>query len=196
MAADLVTAAQLATHLGISDPGGGIFDALLEAVEADFERAVGRTATPFRSSGSLTEVFDGTGTTDLYLGYPVSSLTSIKLGEDTSNPDETLDFTDLDVLRYAAGSRRLVRVDGGVFRCRGEPRVIHVAYTCAADLPADAAYAVKVVAGIRYNKKGAETLTSERLGSWSAEYSDTLSTGGGMPYEWTSAIANHMAAVV
>lgn len=195
MSADLVTAAELATHLGISDPGSGIFDALLEAVEAQFERAVGRTDTPFRAAGNLTEVFDGTGCSVLWLGYPVNTLTSIKLGKDTSDPDETLDFTDLDVIRYVAGSRRLVRMDG-IFGAKYAPRVVHVAYACQDDLPDDAARAVKVVAGMFYNQSGRENLTSERLGSWSAEYSQSNSEATGMPYEWTIAVANHMAAVV
>lgn len=195
MAATLVTAAELAAHLGITDPGSSILDNLLEAVEDEFERTIGRAETPFRATGSLTEVFDGTGYNVLYLGYPVSTITSIKIGADSSDPDETLDFTDLDVLRYAVGSRRLVRMDG-VFGCKGQPRVVHVAYTCASDLPKDAARAVKVVAGLRYMASGAENATSERLGNWSAEFGGTSSANGALPYEWTSAVANHMAAVV
>lgn len=193
--ADLVTAAELATHLGIDDPGGGVFDALLDAVEAEFERAVCRSDSPYRAAGSVTEVRDGTGCAELYLRYPINDLTSIKLGADSSDPDETLDVDDLDVVRWASGLRRVVRMDG-VFGCKGLPRVVHLAYTCLDDLPEDAARAVMVVAGLRYQRAGLETVTSERLGNWSAEFAQSNSVATGMPFEWTSAVANHMAAVV
>lgn len=202
MAADLVTAATIIDHLGLTSSAALIteMDALLEAVEALFESTVGRTDKPYKAAGVTTEVFHGNGSRYLWLSYPIASWTSgsIKIGRDTSDPDEELDVTDIDVLSWRANERMLARNDAGVWGVCGEPRNVEVIYTSAADLPKDVARAVLLMAAALYKQKGAEGLTSERIGA----YSYQIAAFGGTEEEtaaqmaWNNAVSAHMAAMV
>ena len=78
---DLVTVAEMKTYLGdapasADDP---LLSALLDDVEALFEAATLREPGWYTAGDTRTEVRDGTGSRRLYLDYPVSSLTSVKL---------------------------------------------------------------------------------------------------------------------
>lgn len=167
--ADLVTVANCQDFLGISQSTDTtLLTDILEHVEALFEKETGRSRAVF--SAALTnrsEVKDGTGADTLYLDYPIATLTSVKLGHDSSDPVETLTTSDPDTLTFATGSRRLVRTDGGVFGRQGQARYVTVVYTTQADLPEEAKLAIKRVVAQVYRQRGAEDVTQEQLSGYS-----------------------------
>jgi len=162
VAADLVSLTEFDTWLGGAVTAENTLrTTMLEQVEAMFERACGRTHIPFQAAQTTrVEVRDGTGSSVIHLDYAISTLTSVVLGYDPAEPDETLVVADL---LYAAGSRRLVRTDG-VFGGFGAPRYVHVTYAAQADLPTDAAMAVLRVATAIYRQRGSEGVFSESVG--------------------------------
>jgi hypothetical protein len=91
------------------------------------------------------------------------------------------------VLVYGEGSRRISRVDGGVFGRSGQRRYITVEYDHQADLPSDATLAIKSVCAMAYRRRGSEAEKSETLGSF---YSHTMVNDAAVddPY-WRSAVA-------
>ena len=171
----LVSLAELKSYLG--DAPASADDALLtqliDDVEALFASEAGRPLDSFTRATDRTEVHDGTGSPDLYLDYPLaeSGLTSVKLGYNASAPDETLAVTDLSVLVYGEGDRRITRVDGGVFGRAGQRRCVTVGYGHQGDLPESASLAIKSVAALAYRRRGSEAEKSETLGAF---YSHTL----------------------
>lgn len=171
----LVSLAALKTYLGDAPTSGDddeLLDQLINNVEALFASETGRALGSYKAAGlACVEVHDGTGSPDLYLDYPITVLTSVKLGYDAAVPDETLTIADKSVLVYAAGSRRLTRTDGGTFGRAGQARVVQVVYDFGADLPDDASLAIKGVVAMAYRRRGSEAEKSETLGSF---YSHTL----------------------
>lgn len=189
----LVSLAELKSYLG--DAPASADDALLTQliadVEARFASETGRTIDSFTDSDNRLEVHDGTGTADLYLDYAIEEegLGSVLLGYDTTAPDETLDVGDRAVLVYGAGSRRITRVDGGVFGRCGLRRCVTVEYVRQGDLAPDAALAIKSVAAMAYRRRGSEAEKSETLGSF---YSHTMVTDAATddPF-WRAAVASN-----
>jgi hypothetical protein len=171
----LVTLAEIKSYLG--DAPASADDALLAQlitdVEALFASETGRAIESFTDADDRTEVLDGTGTPDLYLDYPVAEdgLISVVLGYNASSPDETLAVADTSVLVYGEGSRRITRVDGGVFGRCGARRCVTVEYEHLGDLPADAKLAIKSVIALAYRRRGSEAEKSETLGAF---YSHTM----------------------
>lgn len=194
----LVTLPELKTYLG--DAPDAADDVLLtqciDDVEALFAGDCGRALSSFRAAGlARTEVHDGTGSPDLYLDYPVSVLTSVVLGYNASTPDETLAIADPLVLVYSVGDRRLSRTDDGTFGRVGQRRYVRVVYDFGADLPENAALAIKSVAAMAYRRRGSEAEKSETVGSF---YSHTLVNDAAAddPY-WTTAVtANRRTLLV
>jgi hypothetical protein len=113
--------------------------ALLDQVEALLLNEANRVDVPFMlaTAEDRVEYHDGTGGRVLFLNYPIADVSSIKLGLDPSDPDDTLDPTDKRVVRWETGKRRLLRVDGGVFGKRGTPLYVEVTYDAAADRAQD-----------------------------------------------------------
>jgi hypothetical protein len=170
----LVTLAELKTYLGDAPASSDdtLLGGLIDDVEALFASETGRALSTFQAAGSArTEVHDGTGSSVLWLDYPIVTLTSVKLGYDASVPDETLTIADKNVLVYAAGERRLMRTDGGRFGRAGQPRYVQVVYDFGADLPDSANLAIKSVVATAYRRRGSEAEKSETLGSF---YSHTM----------------------
>jgi hypothetical protein len=186
--ADLATLAEFEEFLGGTVAAEATLrQAILDGVEAAFERECGRTAIPFVAAQSArAEVRDGSGSEAIWLDYPITTLTSITLGYDHTDPDETLTVADL---LYASGTRRIVRQDGwfGPFEA---PRYVKVTYDAAADLPADAKLAVLREAARRYRARGSEEVKSETMGPYSVTYA-TASTGTSGDPEWRAAVAMH-----
>lgn len=176
MAAALVTLAEQKTFLGIAvTTFDTVVQSILDHVEDLLVTQCGRRHRPFSAAQTArAEVRDGTGTDRIVLDYVVAALTSVKIGRDSSAPNETLDITDVDVLAYAVGKRTLVRVDGGSFGGRGEPRVVHVTYNAAADLPDFCKLAVKRATALIYRQLGSEDAASESI----AGYSRTMAKFG------------------
>lgn len=186
----LVTVSELKTYLGDAPAASDdvLLTQLIDDVEAVFASDCCRALSSFRAAGTArTEVHDGTGSPDLYLDYPVSVLTSVTLGYDASVPDETLTITDKLVLVYSAGERRLSRTDDGMFGRVGQRRYVRVVYDFGADLPGNAALAIKSVAAMAYRRRGSEAEKSETVGSF---YSHTMvdDIASTDPY-WTTAVA-------
>jgi hypothetical protein len=189
----LVSLTELKTYLGDAPASSddALLTQLLNDVEAQFASECGRTIDSFVDEDSAVEVHDGTGTCDLYLSYPVAEdgLESITLGYDSASPDETLDATDKTVIVYGAGSRRITRVDGGVFGRSGQRRYVEVTYDHQADLPADAKQAIKSVASSVYRNRGSEGMKSETVGNFYSYTRDDTQIAASADSFWRSAIA-------
>lgn len=171
-----------------------VLDRLITLVEALFLSQVNRRHRPYQAAQTArAEVHNGTGDATLFLDYPIAALSSVKIGANPSSPDETLAVGDLAVLRYAVGGVELRRVDGGCFGTDGDPRVVHVLYNAAADLPDDVVLAVQNVVVTIWRRRGSEDVTSDRVGGFQGEY---LAIAAADPL-WTLAVAaNRVPALV
>lgn len=148
-----------------------LYAQLIEQVQAIFEGECNRHERPFSAAmAARTEVHDGTGATELFTDYPIAALTALLIGADPTDPDETLDTTDLSVVRFGAGKRRIARVDGGFFGTEGDPRTVHLTYATAADLPKTAKAAVIAGCKVIVARLGAEGVAAERIGAYSIDY--------------------------
>lgn len=185
--ATLVSDADFDVYLGGAVAADAtIRSSILARVLARFQRECGRTSIPFQDAeATRVEVRDGTGSCELYLDYSITTLTSITLGFDHTNPTETLTIADL---LYAAGTRRIVRTDGR-FGSFGAPRYIKVTYAAAADLPVDAADAIYQEAAREYRERGSEEVQSETMGPYSVTYKKARVAGE--LTDWDRAVANH-----
>ena len=190
--ADLVTAAEFADYLGLP-----VLDAtaalLLDQVEAVFEAECGRSDRPFAAAATAerTERHDGTGTSRLYVDYPIATLTSVKLGVEVANPTETLDVADQTKLLWQSGERLLERIDGGVFgQRRTWSKYVTVVYTPAADLPVDVKPAIMYEAAVLYRKRGSEDASTEAEGGFRSDLVGTFRSEG-----WQQAVQRHGVGV-
>jgi hypothetical protein len=171
---DLVTLAEQKAYLGDAPASAddAIIQALLDDAEALFESATLRAPGSYTAAAlARTEVLDGTGSTRLYLTYPIAAITSIKLGYDPAAPTETLSPTNKAVVVYGVGSRIITRTDGGKFGTVRQARYVQVVYDHQGDLPADARLAIKSVAAVAYRRRGSEDVKSETEGNF---YSHTM----------------------
>jgi len=157
--ADLATVADLESWLQIkSGSETATLTRILDSVEDLLERLTGQT---FAASGAVTdELHDGTGSILLWVDRPVQSWTSVKIGTDPSNPDETV--TDQSAI--IADGRRLMRRDGKVFTL-GVMNV-RVTYTAASNLPELAKLAVLEAGAYMYRRRGKEHVRSMAQGEF------------------------------
>jgi hypothetical protein len=200
----LLSVTEVATHLGLATPVTSAEDTLLSAlitqVEAAFLAACGRPDKPFQAAQTgRQEHLQGTGTVKLWLDYPISDLTSVTLGTDLTDLDETLDVDDVDVLVWVAGKHWLLRSDGGRFGEEWQPYYTHVTYDAGADLPADAKGAVQSAVVQVFQRRGSEGLLSEQIGPYNAQFAELMSGNGsitsGDPL-WRAAVAAHLEVPV
>ncbi len=191
---DLVSVSELKTFLEISGSDDDtLLGDLLDHAEGLFESETGRKDTPFIAAASArSEVRDGTGSAELYLDYPISAITSISLGFDSSNFVETLNPSDPDVVVWGAGKRRIQRVDGGVFGRLDKPRYVTTVYDFQADLPEEAQLAIKRVVGQIYRQRGSEDATREEIGGYVRSLSKLVDTD---PL-WRRAVAGNTRRVL
>lgn len=189
MASALVPTADAIAFLG-SIPAGSdaVLEQLIDDVETLFLAQCGRSARPFQAAETgRVEVKDGTGSRFLWLDYEATALTELVIGFDFTDPDETLDTTDVQVLAWHANSRRIVRRDGGRFGCLGEADVVRVTYDAAADLPRDVAVAITRVVASVWRQRGSEDVKAERIGPYDATYTAVAE----QEPLWQLAVANH-----
>lgn len=149
-----------------------LLTALLDDVEALFTNECGRGGLPFKGTADdapVTVVLDGSGTPIVFVAYPIVAVTAVTLGPDPARPFETLDPANPVQLQWVAGSRRIARVDGGVFGWTDQPGYVRIAYTRGADVPTTAAIAIKRVTAALYRQLGAEDVKSERLAGYHRE---------------------------
>lgn len=183
--ADLLSVADAKTYLGITvSTYDTLLTQLLDELESQFEMDCGRKKLPYAAAATRTEVFDGTGCAELYLRYPIATLTSIKLGLDVTDPDETLDVSDVEVVVFGVGERRLARTDGGTFGELGVPRYVTVVYGAGDDLPSGARLTLKRALALVYRQRGSEDAVRESL----ADYSHDLQTIRGEEF-WQLAVS-------
>ena len=153
-----------------STPAGDdtLLQEILDETEDELVRQCGRRLRPFTAAQTdRAEKRHGNGSPVLYLDYALAEAPSvIKLGRDVSDPDETLDATDVDVVVFEIGRRTLFRTDGGIWGCANDPYVVHVTYDAAADLPLAAQAAVKRMCALVYRQRGAEDTTREQIGGY------------------------------
>lgn len=194
MASPLVSTGDFRVWLGLEDPGEDLLlELLLDEVTGMLLAECGRGDRPFQpAQAGRVEVHDALPSCRLYLAFPVASLTSVVLGANPSAPDETLAVNDLDVLSWAAGERRLERVDGRWFApCVGwgyrRPRYVHVTYDAQADLPTDASLAVMRVAAAIYRQRGQEGSTTDRVGGFAGDVAPVAETDP----VWQAAVNAH-----
>ncbi len=173
---DLVSVAVLKTYLEITTDGDDtLLGTLLDHAEGLFESETGRKDTPFTAADTArSEVKDGTGSAELYLDYPISTVTSISLGFDSTDFDETLTPSDADEVVWGAGSRRIMRVDGGIFGRVAQPRYLTIVYDAQADLPEEAQLAIKRVTAQVYRQRGSEDADREQIGSYIRDLSNLV----------------------
>lgn len=186
----LVSLDSLKAFAGISgNAHDTVLQSILDSVEDFFCQQCSRAPFAIAASGR-TEVHDGTGTHELWLEYPASSLTSVALGYDPLTPDETLDVSDPSVI-VAAGAR-LSRVDGGTFGFAGAPLYVRVTYNASADLPQDAALAIVRAATAVFRQRGSEDASRESLGGVTTDFSRITESDP----VWTSAVQAHRRLMV
>lgn len=189
----LVSIAQLERLLGLeAGTDTDVLTDLAAGAEALFTAACRRTAAPFLAAAQAGRVerHDGTGTRTLWLDYAPSALISVVISW-PHGEDETVDVADATVLRWRAGSARLVRMEYcRTFGCKGDPDAVTVTYDAAADsVPgeSDASLAVARAVATMYRQLGTEDVTGERTGGYSSELARVCE---GDPV-WHAAVAAH-----
>jgi hypothetical protein len=195
--APLITLPELKDYIGDAPASSddSLLTELINNVSALFESETGHSPGSYQAAGTArTELHTGTGSSDLWLDYTVSALTSVKIGFDPAIPDETLNVSDKQVINWATSSRRISRVDGGRFGIQGQSRVVQVVYDYGADLPDSAKLGIKSVCAVAYRRRGSEEVKSESVGAF---YSRTLveSVADADPF-WQAAIAINRRLVI
>ncbi len=167
MTAVLVTASAAKVFMRVtSTADDSLIQTIVDSVEELFLVDAGRKARPVATTATAarTEYQAGTGTCLLTTDYPIASITSLKIGHDASDPDETLTATDVDVVTWATGSRSVYRTDGGWFGLRGQPRMVQIVYTNDADANTSGpTLAIKRAVAQVYRQIGSEDAKSETL---------------------------------
>lgn len=191
----LVPAATLLNFVALGEDEAGA-DQVVELagqVEAFLLGQCARKDRPFQAaSAGRIEYAEGSGAATLWLDYPVAALTSVALGPDHTAPSETLVVNDQTKLVWSVGSPRLVRVDGGLFGAVDQPRFVKVTYDAGADLPSDATLAVLRVTAAIWRQRGAEDVTSERVGGYSAD----LAPAADSDPVWQAVVAQYRVPLV
>lgn len=202
--ADLVTLAELKTYLAVDgepppDSEDAKLTALLEDVEALFESATLRPPGFYTAAATgRVEVHDGTGSSRLYLDYPLAEdgLTSVSLGYNSAAPDSTLNVSDRSTLVYGVGSRCIARVDGGKFGRVSQPRYVEVVYDHLGDLPENAKLAIMEVVAALVGAQGSEGMKSETVGSFYSYTRDDAQTVAATNPTWQTAVAANSPVVI
>lgn len=151
-----------------------LIQTIVDATETALLSACGRKDRPFATTATaVTEVLDGTSTRQIMMNYPITSITSIKIGQDSTDPLETLTPSDVDSVVYATGKRAIYRTDGGLWNTQSrnvqssdlaavrEPRIVTVVYNRDADLPDLAKIAIHREVARVYRQIGSEDAKSE-----------------------------------
>lgn len=196
---DIVTVAELKEYLGDAPASSddALLEALLDNVEALYERACLRDVGFFRASDTdLTEVLDGTGSRNLWLSYPIAAITSITLGYDSAAADETLTVASKAVVSYGVGSRLVTRTDGGWFGLVGQRRYVEVVYDHQGNLPADAKLPIMQVASSLYRNRGSEGMKSETVGSFYSYTRDDAESIAANNLLWQLSVEANTPAVI
>lgn len=201
--ADIVSLAELKSYLTANGAAPApaddtVLNALLNDVEALYESATLRAPGYYRDADECIEVHDGTGSTRLYLAYPLAEdgLIAVTLGYNSAAPTETLNVADRSVLVYGEGSRCISRVDGGKFGRVGQPRYVEVEYEHLGNLPEDAKLPIMEVVASVYRNRGSEGMKSETVGSFYSYTRDDVQAASAANVHWQLAVAGNTPAVI
>lgn len=196
----IVTLPEMKTYLGDAPASAddALLQQLLDDVEALFESATLRPIGWYAAESDRVEVLDGTGTSRLYLAYPIAEdgLTSVKLGYNSAAPNETLAVANKNILVWGEGSRLITRVDGGTFGRLGQPRYVTVEYERQGNAPDDAKLAIKEVVASVYRNRGSEGMQSETVGSFYSYTRADVETATGQNSHWQTAVEANMPVVI
>jgi hypothetical protein len=193
---DIVTLPELKTYLGDAPASDDdtLLTALLDDVEALFESATLRPPGYYQAAATdVTEILDGTGSSRLWLTYPIAALTSITLGYDSI---ETLDLTSRAAVVYRVGSRLVTRTDGGWFGHVRQAGYVEVVYDHQGNLPEDAKLPIMEVVASMYRGRGNEGMKSETVGSFYSYTRDDAQTVAQTNPNWQLAVENNRPAVL
>lgn len=196
---DIVTVAELKEYLGDAPATSDdtLLGHILDDVEALFESATLRPPGYYTAADTgVTEVLDGTGTSRLYLSYPIAAVTSIKLGYDSASPTETLNPASKSVVVYGFGQRVITRTDCGRFGFVRQPRYVEVVYDHQGNLPQDAKLPIMEVAASLYRNRGSEGMRSETVGAFYSYTRDDAQTIADSNPNWQRAVENNTPAVL
>ena len=184
--ADLLTLAELKDWMRVTTDTENVeLQDGLDSLEETLEEECDRTRIPFQAAQTgRVEVRDGTGSRELYLDYPISTVTTIELGRDSASRDDTLDPTDVNEVIWIAGERRIVRTDGGKWGKYRSPLYVNVTYNAEADLPRMAKLAIVRVMAALWRQRGSEGVKLKKLLDSSATM---LKLMDDQP-EWTRAV--------
>jgi hypothetical protein len=141
-------------------------------------------------------VLDGTGSCRLYLAFPISAVTSIKLGYDPAAPTETLAVSNKLVVVYGVGSRIITRTDGGKFGTVRQARYVQVVYDHQGNLPEDAKLPIMEVAASAYRNRGSEGMKSETLGSFYSYTRGDAQEAAASNANWQLSVINNSPMVL
>ena len=163
--ADLVTLNEAKDWMRVTDATEDTeLQDVLDSLEDTFEEETNRLDIPFRAAQTARlEVRDGTGSKRLWLDYPISTVTTIELGRDSADRDDTLDPTDVDEVVFKVGDRRISRTDGGIWGKRDNPLYVNVTYDAQADLPRMAKNAIIRLTAAFWRQRGVEGLSTRKL---------------------------------
>lgn len=167
MANDLLSLDEAQAYLG---SGAGVDNDLIQALlDAAFDQLLSdthRQGRPFQNAqAGRTEVHRGTAGPIVLLDYPIGSLTTVTLGLDPLEPEETLAVDNVAVMVWESGRRELVRTDGRGWGCYAWPRYVHVTYDAQAFLPAIGKAALMRAVAQLYRNRGSEGSKREKEGS-------------------------------
>lgn len=167
-----------------------LISSLLDEATLLFEKSCGRDKAPFASpiTGRIEIHEPYAWSTRLWLDYPILTITSIVLGRDVANPDETLNPADPTKVVWRVGEQELVRTDGGVWK-RYWPSWTKVVYNTQDDRPGDVKLAIKRMVAAAYQLRGKEGFSSITRGERSWTMAE-MATESPDPF-WQAAVNNH-----
>lgn len=167
--AALATLAEMKAHLGVGATSPqdfadvSSFETFLQDLMDNTEELLeGDCRESFEAGSSITdEPVDGTGTEIIYVRQPIATMTSVKIGEDETAPDDTLDSFP-DELDFEVGKRFVLRRGGDVWP-RGR-RNLYVTYVSQSYAPLVAKQAFYEGVAFLYRRRGKEHVSSATVG--------------------------------
>ncbi len=182
--ADLTNLAEVKAFIGISDQDDhdAVLTQIMDAVETILESHTGQTFTS-ATTNITDEAHDGNGKDVMYLDRAPTALTAaVKIGQDSSDADTTIDTGDIIVDQ---ANNRIIR-EGGLVFPRGR-RNIFVSYTPAANVPHLAKMAVIQGTAYIYRTRGREHIKGASINEFGSL--DMFGTSLAKQTFWQEAVA-------
>ncbi|HNB58678.1 MAG TPA: hypothetical protein PK308_00095 [Phycisphaerales bacterium] len=171
-----------------TDADTSLLESTIARVEGRFLRDANRTERPFQAAQpGRVEVKDGTGSALLFTDYPVGALSTVITLGYASPWDESLTPSDVTVIQFAVGSRRVARVDGGTFGALDRPGYVRITYDAQADQPEDLKLILMRAVAAVYRESNTGEASSERrlVGT------DELPLPADLAQDWADAVREY-----